>query len=139
MKAKIHTISEEDDFKLIAIATHLNDYKISWLLNEEMNCKFQQSNDLLITDQINNRTNKFGVYIYENGTDSIFTLYSNHTENEILLKSIKNIDYILKYQGQLSNNQFKQFIDKMKKLKNILTVIEIDKSKLKPKEIELFI
>jgi hypothetical protein len=138
VKAKIHNITEEDDFKLIAIATHLNDYKISWLLNEEMNCKFRQSNDLQTTDQQNNTTTKFGVYVYEDGTDSVFTLYSNHAGNAILLKSIKNIDYILKYQGPLSESQIKQFLDKIRKLKNILTVIEIDKSKLKPKEIELF-
>jgi len=139
VKAKIHKLSEEDDFKLIAIATHLNEYKISWLLNQEMGCKFQQSTDLLVIDHKTNLTTKFGVFVYEDGSDSIFTLYQNKSGTELLLKTIKNIDFILKYQGQLSEIKIKYFIDELKKQKNILTVFEIDKNSIKPKDIELFI
>jgi hypothetical protein len=139
LKAKIHTLLEDQEFKLIAIASHLNDYKISWLLNEELKCKFQQSNDLEIHDQKNKTNSKFGVFIFEESGDSIYTLYSNRSGNEILLKSIKNIDYILKYEGQQSELELKEFIEKLKKVKNVLTVFEIDKSSLKPKEIELLL
>jgi hypothetical protein len=139
VKTKIHTLSEDQNFYLIAIASHLNNYKISWLLNEEMNFKFQQSEDLIIQDKKNENTPKFGIFVYEEDSESIFTLYANRSGNEVLLKSNKNIDYILKYQGIPSPLQIKQFIEKLKTLKNILTVFEIDKSKLKPKELEYFL
>jgi hypothetical protein len=139
VKTKIHSLSDDQNYCLIAIASHLNNYKISWLLNEEMNFKFQQSEDLIVQDQKNGNTSKFGVFTYEEDTESIYTIYANRSGNEVLLKSNKNIDYILKYQGNLSTFQIKPLIEKLKTLKNILTVFEIDKSGLKIKESELFI
>jgi hypothetical protein len=136
VKTKVHRLSEEEEFKLIAIASPLNEYKISWLLNEEMGCKFQQSNDLTITDNKNNQTNKFGVFVYENESDSVFTLYLNRTGNDLLIKSIKSIDYIIKFQGQESD--IKEFVSRLKKQKNILAVFEINQTTLKPKEMDLF-
>lgn len=138
MKTKIHILSEEGDFKLFAIGTQLNDLKISWLFNEEMNCKFQQTSDLIVSDRNKDRINSFGVFMYEDGPDSTFTLYSNRSDNGILLQSIRSINYILKYQGQLSDKQLKQFTDKIRRLKNVLSVLEINKKSLKLKERKLF-
>jgi hypothetical protein len=138
VKTKIHILSEEGDFKLFAIGTQLNDLKISWLFNEEMNCKFQQTSDLIVSDRNKDRINSFGVFMYEDGPDSTFTLYSNRSDNGILLQSIRSINYILKYQGQLSDKQLKQFTDKIRRLKNVLSVLEINKKSLKLKERKLF-
>jgi hypothetical protein len=137
VKTKIHTLTGENDFCLIAIASHLSDYKISWLLNEEFNFRFSQSDDLIVSETKTNNNSKFTVFLFED-TDSAYTLFSIRSGNNVLLKSIKNIDYILKYHGPLSDNHIDNLMDRMKKMKNILTVFKIDLKSLKPKEIELF-
>ena len=139
MKGKIYTLSENTDFKLIALVSHLNDYKISWLFNEQLNCKFSQADDLIITDEKNLTTSKFSVFTYEDNSDSVYTLYSNHYTNDTILKSIKKVDFILKYSGIMSDSQIEELIDKIKGLKNIITAFQIDMNTLKPKELELFI
>lgn len=138
MKKKIHELPLEIDFKLYAIASHLNHYKISWLFNEELQMKFQQVEDLIITDYKNKQESKFSVFLYEDNHNSFFTLYSNHSGNNFLLKSIRNIDYILKYQGYLTDGLLHPQLDKMKKLPNILTVSKIEPDLLKQNELEKF-
>jgi hypothetical protein len=137
VKTKIHTLPEENDFYLIAIASHLSDYKISWLLNEELNFRFSQSDDLFVSETKTNNHSRFSVFLFEDA-DSTYTLFSVRSGNNILLKSIKNIDYILKYHGQASGNHIENLMERMKKMKNIITVFRVDLKSLKPKEIELF-
>jgi len=138
LKTKVHTLLSEKDYKLIGIASHLSAHKISWLFNEELNFKFQQSENLIIEDKKANQSHKFSTYEFEDEGDDLYTLYANRTEQAILLKSIKNIDYVIKYEGLMSENAFDQYLQKIKQLKNILTAFEIDLTQLKPKERELF-
>ncbi len=139
MKPKIYTISEEKDFKLIAISSHLSDYKISWLLNQALKTKFQQSEDLLVVKiATQNVQSKFTTFKFEDEADIIYTLYSIRSDNDILLKSIKNIDYVIKFQGHISDTEIENILGKIKKLNNILTAFKIDFKELKNKEIELF-
>jgi len=48
LKAKVHTLSSDKISQIIGIASHLSDYKLSWLFNEQLNFKFQQSDDINI-------------------------------------------------------------------------------------------
>jgi len=138
LKTKVHTLSSEKEYRLIGIASHLSDYKLSWLLNEELNFKFSQSDDIHFEVPKSLDANKFSVYKSGDDDDTIYTLYSNRSDKAILLKALKNIDFILKIEGELSNAQLLELIEKIKKLKNILTVFEIDQNSLKAKEKELF-
>lgn len=138
MKTKVHTLSTEKDFKLIGIASHLSAHKISWLFNEGLNSKFQQSENLILTDKNTSALHKFPTYKYEDEGDSLYTLYSNRTEQSILLKSIKNLDYILKYEGFITEITLNEYVEKIKKLKHILTAFEIKIEQLKTKEREIF-
>ncbi len=137
LKAKVHTLSGEKDYKLIGIASHLSDYKLSWLLNEELDFKFRQSEEIIFEAYKSLETSKFSVYKSEDENDTIYTLFSNRSDMAILVKALKNIDYILKIEGELSNPQLLELVEKIKKLKHILTAFEIDQNSLKSKEKEL--
>jgi hypothetical protein len=136
LKAKVHTLSGDKEFRLIGIASHLSDYKISWLFNEELNFKLNHSED--ITDSSNkNEIHKFTTYKYEVERDLLYTLISNRSEMSVLVRAHKNLDFILKIEGTISDNQLSNLIEKIKKLKNILTAFEVEKENLKIKEIDL--
>ena len=49
-KKKIHKLAFdfESDFKLIGIASHENDYRLSWAINKSLNIDFIKADDLLI-------------------------------------------------------------------------------------------
>ena len=139
LKAKVHTLANDKDFKLIGIASHLSDYKISWLLNEELDFKFQQSEDITLKAAKSLETHKFSTYKTEDEKDTIYTLFSNRTDLAIFIKALKNIDFILKLEGEVTNFHVQELIGKIKKLRNILTVFEIDPNSLSSKERDLFI
>lgn len=138
MKTKIHTLQPERDFKLIGIASHLSPHKISWLLNEGLGAKFQQSESLLVKEKNSSESIKFPTYKFEDEGDSLFTFYANKVERTLLQKSIKGIDYIIKYEGVQAERMIDLYIEKIKSLKNILTAFEIDLEQLKNKELDLF-
>ena len=138
MKQKVHTLSNDKNFKLIGIASHLSPYKLSWSLNKELDARFQQSENLILSDKSSTKPLIFSTYKFEDGNDSLYTLYSNRSEDAVLLKSIRNIDYVLKYEGIISDQLFKLYIEKLKKIRNILTAFEIDNEQIKPKEWEYF-
>jgi hypothetical protein len=137
LKAKVHTLASDKEFRLIGIASHLSDYKLSWLLNEELDFKFHQSDDILIESAKPIESYKFSTYKYEEEGDILYTLFSNRSNMAILIKAHKNVDFILKIDGKVSNPELIELIEKIKKLKNILTAFEIDKNSLKSKENDL--
>ena len=138
MKQKVHTLSLERDYRLIGIASHLSAHKISWLFNQELGARFQQADSLLIVEKANQETLKFPTYKFEDDGDVVYNLYSNKAERSTLLKSVKKIDYILKCERLVPGEAFSKYLDKIRKLKNILTAFEIDLSLLKTKEKEYF-
>ncbi|MFN8255333.1 MAG: IPExxxVDY family protein [Bacteroidales bacterium] len=137
MRTKVHTISGEADFRLIGIASHLSDYKISWLFNEELHFRLSKSDDLVISLASKSGIQKFSTFKYEIESGALFTLISNRSEHAILVKDHKNLDYILKVEGTISASEISVLISKIKKLKNILTVFEIETNTLKSKELDL--
>lgn len=138
MKPKVHTLFSESNYKLIGIASHLSAHKMSWSLNEELGAKFQLAESLIVEERNKIEPQNFPVYKYEESPEVLFTLYSNKIERSLLLKSLKEVDYIIKYEGELSEFSFSNFLNKVKKIKNILTAFEIDKEHLKSKELSLF-
>lgn len=107
------------------------------MFNQELGAKFQQT-DSLIVKNADKKEHKFAIYKFEDTGDVLYTLYSNKQDRLNLLKSIKKVDYILKCEGLTSELLFFAYLDKVKKLKNILAAFEIDVEQLKSKEKEIF-
>ena len=107
------------------------------MLNQELGAKFQQADSLIVKGG-DKKEHKFAIYKFEDIGDVLYTLYSNKQDQLNLLKSIKKIDYILKCEGLTSDSMFLAYLDKVKKLKNILAAFEIDLEQLKSKEKEIF-
>ncbi len=139
MKPKVHTLTLENEYKLIGIASHVSPHKISWMFNQELGAKFQQADSLVIIEKINKEEHRFPVYKFEDEGDTVYTLYANKLEHSSIIKSIKKIDYVLKCEGFSSSKEFEQYLDKLKKVKNILTAFEIELEHLKTKEKEIFV
>ncbi len=107
------------------------------MFNKELGAKFQQADSLIVTDK-DEKEHRFSIYKFEDVGNVLFTLYTNKQDQLNLLKSIKKIDYILKCEGFASELLFSAYLDKVKKLKNILAAFEIEDEQIKSKEKEIF-
>ncbi|NJO89724.1 MAG: IPExxxVDY family protein, partial [Chloroflexia bacterium] len=89
MKPKVHTLTSENEYKLIGIASHLSPHKISWMFNQELDAKFQQADSVVIIETTDKEEHRFPVYKFEDEGDILYTLYANKLEYSSIIKSIK--------------------------------------------------
>jgi hypothetical protein len=155
---QIHSLGLEDfceeEYSLIGIHTALEDFKLAYLLNKNLNTSFYKSKeDLKFENQQKNAS--FSIFNYSN-TEYDFDWFliansskrENQTEsNELLLISEtkaylipekKKVDFFIKISGDLSFSFLSETVDKIKKIDQIITSYSIDKKTLKSKDFLIF-
>ncbi len=128
MTKKVHKLKEvtPDDFSIIAIASHENHYRLTWVLNEALQFDFRKAEDLEIQEK-DQSIRQFNRYRYKDETQAlVFDLISNQSENGFLFKDLKNIDFFLKAAGDIENFNLTYFINELKKIKHVITAFEIN-------------
>ncbi len=135
MSKKIIKLVVNREFQLIGIVSNLSSYKISWLINSNINLDLKQTDDIIIKK--NNQHYFFSNYTYDNEIGTIFNLISNKVENNILIKKLKNIDYFLQIEPNLSENKKNTLIENIKNIKNIISVLEISIKSLNPADYKI--
>ena len=155
---QIHSLGLEDfceeEYSLIGIHTALEDFKLAYLLNKNLNTSFYKSKeDLKFENQQKNAS--FSIFNYSN-TEYDFDWFliansskrENQTEsNELLLISEtktylipekKKVDFFIKISGDLSFSFLSETVDKIKKIDQVITSYSIDKKTLKSKDFLIF-
>ncbi len=121
-KTKIKITETNESVLLYGITSQLNDYKLSWILNNELKINLSKTDDYLMTKKGINDDLLFSKYQSVNDTHNI-TLISNKTEDSIKLINLPNIDYLLKIDSLNINTN--EFITKLKVLKEIIAVTNL--------------
>lgn len=128
-KKKIHKLSYEDkrDYKLIGIASHENDYRLSWALNKNLYLNFTKTDDLIIF-QIKHKI-EINYSMYMSNSDSYLDYYliSNKSEKGFLIPQMQNIDFILKITGDVKVDFLNEILIKLKQIDLVITAFVIEK------------
>lgn len=151
----------EDNFKVIAIHTILEDYKLAYFLNDYLKSDFKR----LVPDLdyiIEGEKVFFSSFKYENlETQTDWFLIKNKfkdtnksTENTVgglfeideafnstyvyLQPEIKEADFILKIEDELLDQECKDLLIKLNKIRDVVTAYEVDTQILKHKEYLIF-
>jgi len=128
MTRKVHKLKgfQPESFKVICIASHQNHYRLSWALNRILNIQFQKTDDLIIKLNKANIEQHFSKYTYQDNTlPSTYHLISNKCEQGYLLKELTNIDFLLKIEGDIMEDFFRNLINKIKGLDIVITAFEL--------------
>ncbi len=122
MAKKIIQINLDYNFQIIGIITSLNDYKLAWLINNQLNTKFS--------------VNNFFTSVYNNSFYSITSpskiLFTEHNkQNKLFFKELEKFNFIFKIYNntKLAN----QIILELKKNKDINFISLIDTKRLTKK------
>ncbi|MDR2037126.1 MAG: IPExxxVDY family protein [Bacteroidales bacterium] len=110
-------------FTLIGISSHENDYRLSWSLNKQLDLKFTQGEDFTV-----GTGEKFTRFVHVDEKYSL-TIISNRCDNGFLLDKYKNFDFLLKFEGELPEQELSDWLHALKKVPLISAVfpIQIDK------------
>ena len=154
---QIHSLSLdvfEEEYSLIGIHTALEDFKLAYLLNKELEinlCKSKE--DLKI--KYPSQSTSFSIYNYTNNEyDFEWFLIANSSKrenqkesNELLLTSEtksylipekKKVDFFIKISGCFEYSFVADIVDKIKTINHIITSYSIDKNSLKSKDFLTF-
>ena len=147
-------ISFEETFSLIGIHTVVEDYKLAYLLNKNLQTHFSKTAEEL---KFENEKNEacFSLYHYEETnceydwyliSNSVRTENSNNTSELLLSSEIttylipekKKVDYFIKISGDTNYTHVAKVIEKIKKIDQVVTAYRIDKNSLKSKDFLTF-
>ena len=144
----------EDEYSLIGIHTALEDFKLAYLLNKNLNTSFYKSKeDLIFEGQQKNAS--FSIFNYSNAEyDFDWFLIANSSKrenqtesNELLLTSEtktylipekKKVDFFIKISGDFSYELLSETVDNIKKIDQVITSYSVDKNTLKSKDFLIF-
>jgi len=127
-KKKIHklTLDFDPDFALIAIASHENDYRLTWSLNKSLGLNLKKVDDLEINHLKHKILCNYSMY---SGSDkrsyANVHLISNKSERGFLIPTFKNIDFILRI-ANADDDFFDQVLAKLKKIDIVITAFTIE-------------
>ena len=136
----------EEPYSLIGIHSTLEDYKLAYLINQNLNTRFYKA----IKDLEFKRDKKkasFSIYNYENTNDGFnwFLIANSYrrenqtVSNELLLTSEtktylipekKKVDFFLKICGDSEYDFVMKTIQKIINIENVITAYSIDKNTL---------
>ena len=155
---QIHALGLEDfceeEYTLIGIHTVLEDYRLAYLLNENLQIRFSKSQkDLEFEGDKNNGS--FSIYNFHSKKYAFdWSLIANISKIEhqaalneffsitetrtYLIPEAKKVDFFIKISGELDAEFVKDTIKKIKKIEQVITSYSIDKNTLKSKDFLIF-
>ncbi|MDX6745442.1 IPExxxVDY family protein [Polaribacter sp. PL03] len=155
---QIHALGLDDfcdeEYSLIGIHTALEDYKLAYLLNKNLNTQLSKSQKNLEFDSDKNNAS-FSLYNFsskkydfdwfliansfkrENQTESNELLLTTETKT-YLIPEKKKVDFFIKITGEVSLEYVANTVNKIKNIEQIITSYSIDKNTLKSKDFLIF-
>jgi len=121
-KTKIKITETDNNVLLYGITTQLDDYKLSWLFNNELNLNLKKTDDYLANKKGITEELLFSAYQTEIDNNTI-SLVSNKNENSIRLINLPTVDFLLKINNV--NIDIKDFTSKIRALQGIIAVTDI--------------
>ena len=144
----------EDNYTLIGIHTALEDFKLAYLLNNNLNTHFSRAS-FSLDFETNQTKASFSIFEYTNEKyDYDWYLIANSYKEEkvnatdtlalstetitYLIPEKKSVDYFIKVVGEQDNLLIKRSMDTINSINQIVTCYTIDTNTLKSKEFLIF-
>jgi len=121
MKKKfILNCDEELECSVLAINSHIKVYKLCWQMNNVLKLNFEKKNDLKVKEDLFfSRHQSFS----ENGVE--YNLLANHSKKGCLIPTQKSVNFFLCIKNDFWEKEKKEFINKLKEIKDILLIFEL--------------
>jgi hypothetical protein len=135
-KAKL-LVEPTFDFELLGLVSPIREYRMAWLINQEMDLNLVKADDLEL-EFLNAPKLEISQY-FLSLPHGFIQLLKNKALNSsqqlaYLIPELKNLDYFLLVQDDTEQVQLSAFIEQLSKNPLIQSIVRIDISKLKSKE-----
>jgi hypothetical protein len=135
-KAKLQ-IEPTFDFELLGIVSPIREYRMAWLVNQELEINLVKADDLEL-EFLNSEKLEIAQY-FLSLPHGFIQLLKNKALNSsqqlaYLIPELKNLDYFLLVQDETEQLDLSNFMEKLSRNPLVQSIVRIDISKLKSKE-----
>ena len=135
-KAKLQ-IEPTFDFELLGIVSPIREYRMAWLVNQELELNLVKADDLEL-EFLNTEKLEIAQY-FLSLPHGFIQLLKNKALNSsqqlaYLIPELKNLDYFLLVQDETEQLDLSNFMEKLSRNSLVQSIVRIDISKLKSKE-----
>ncbi len=138
MSKQLLSIEYDYDFVLIGLVCQVKDYRLCFEINKKLGFDLNKVDSIEIFVNKQREAAYFSTYLFENEDEISFYIIFNRGTKGYLIPEQSKLDYFVVIKGPLRADQKKELISKLKEIKLILGVFELDVKKLKSKENLLF-
>lgn len=122
----------EEDFCLLGVVTDEPDYKLCWMINGALAMNFEKQDDLKLFHKKINEEQEFSNFFYEDEEAMItFRIIKNRTDKGYYLEELKNLDYLIHIQGEISTLKISNFMLSVGGLNPVRMCVPCDLSRIK--------
>ncbi|MEX2428565.1 MAG: IPExxxVDY family protein, partial [Bacteroidales bacterium] len=119
----------------LGIASDEPDYKLCWLINQQLGTSFIKGDDLVVFNSKINQQQEVSLFAYYDENKMVtYRLISNRPSSGYFLSDLKNIDYVLHIQGDVVTNEIDELIGSIIKTEGIRLCVPVDLRRIKEKE-----
>jgi hypothetical protein len=125
-------ITEDVDFSLLGISSHVKDYRLCWEINNALSIDLVKEDSILENkgeEEINFSVSRF----LDEENHLTFELIANKSEGNVLLHELAQLDYLLKVSGPQNELDIADYRNKIQNIDHVLTVVNINPNELKSK------
>ncbi len=140
-KKKVHKLVFEfdNDFILIGIASHENDYRLSWAINKSLSFDLTKCENLTIKHPKHKIELSYSMYSFSDSNNYMnYQLISNKSEQGFLLPEFKNIDFLFRISGHSDLSYINELLVQIKKIDIVITAFPIDDLSERQKKLFVF-
>jgi hypothetical protein len=129
------SVSIEEDYCLLGLVSDEPDYKLCWLINEQLKYSFSKTDDLALFNRKSNTEQLFSIFHFlDESTMVNYRLIANRHESDFFLAELKNIDYVLHIQGDLKSDDIQDVIAGLISVESIRMCVPVDLHKIKERD-----
>ena len=115
------------------------DYKLSLILNKNLKIFLKNISPVIIESTNGNQLSFSRFSCLASSTDEAFTLLSNRTGKNFLMKNLRNIDYIFRVQEPDADNNADRITSTLKNTEAITSFFILDSKSIKEKYLQYLI
>lgn len=125
-------VDNEIRFALVGISSHENDYRLVWAINNQLGTSFTRTGDLVVHQPKTGSDLEFSRYIYtDEDTYITYSLISNRCDNGFLFADIRNFDFLMKVNGEMSSHDMQALVKKLKSIEVVSACYLLEPLKIK--------
>lgn len=125
----------QENFCLLGMVSDEPDYRLCWMLNQTLGTDFQKQDDLELYHQKLEDNQIFSVFSYTDEEALLtYRIIRNRAENGYFLDELKNLDYLVHIQGEISQEKISAFLHGTGTIKGIRMCLPVDLTKIRSRE-----